>query len=260
MTAKIKLNASSGGGSISIQAPSSSSNNRVISLPDIADGTLVTSQSTLDATKLSGALPAISGANLTGIASPDFVKLAVATGAGGTGDLVFDNLDVATYKTFDFTLIMKPVSDNVGPRFNWRTGGSSGSNIGAAHHQSAYSYLYNSNNQTQVTSMGATQVNLAEGLGNHSQEGISMFSRISFCDANDNGDTKNRANTIWWNAMCHNDSLMPNWVWGCATLTDSTSGSGGGAGGSTDFPTGFRIDWTSGNVGNFSYQLYGLKR
>ena len=67
MTAKIKLNAASGGGSISIQAPSSSSNNRVISLPDIADGTLVTSQSTLDATKLSGNLPAISGASLTNL-------------------------------------------------------------------------------------------------------------------------------------------------------------------------------------------------
>ena len=69
MTAKIKLNAASGGGSISIQAPSSSSNNRVIALPDIADGTLVTSQSTLDATKLSGNLPAISGAALTGIST-----------------------------------------------------------------------------------------------------------------------------------------------------------------------------------------------
>ena len=69
MTAKIKLNSASGGGSISLQAPSSSSNNRVITLPDIADGTLVTSQSTLDATKLSGNLPAISGAALTGIAA-----------------------------------------------------------------------------------------------------------------------------------------------------------------------------------------------
>ena len=58
MTAKIKLNAASGGGSISIQAPSSSSNNRVISLPDIADGTLLTSQSSLDSTKLS---PAVGG-------------------------------------------------------------------------------------------------------------------------------------------------------------------------------------------------------
>ena len=46
MTAKIKLNAASGGGSFSLQAPSSSSNNRVITLPDIADGTLLTTQST----------------------------------------------------------------------------------------------------------------------------------------------------------------------------------------------------------------------
>ena len=58
MTAKIKLNAASGGGSISIQAPSSSSNNRVISLPDIADGTLLTSQSSIDSTKLSPAIAA----------------------------------------------------------------------------------------------------------------------------------------------------------------------------------------------------------
>ena len=58
MTAKIKLNAASGGGSFSLQAPASSSNNRVITLPDIADGTLLTNQSSLDSTKLS---PAISG-------------------------------------------------------------------------------------------------------------------------------------------------------------------------------------------------------
>ena len=43
MTAKIKLNAASGGGSFSIQAPSSSSNNRVFTLPDSADATLLTS-------------------------------------------------------------------------------------------------------------------------------------------------------------------------------------------------------------------------
>ena len=37
MTAKIKLNAASGGGSVSLQAPSSSSNDRVYNLPDSAD-------------------------------------------------------------------------------------------------------------------------------------------------------------------------------------------------------------------------------
>ena len=43
MTAKIKLNSASGGGSFSLQAPSSSSNNRVFTLPDSADATLLTS-------------------------------------------------------------------------------------------------------------------------------------------------------------------------------------------------------------------------
>ena len=42
MTAKINLNAASGGGSFSLQAPSSSSNNRVFTIPDVADGTIAT--------------------------------------------------------------------------------------------------------------------------------------------------------------------------------------------------------------------------
>jgi len=42
MTAKIKLNAASGGGSFSLQAPSSSANNRVFTIPDSADGTILT--------------------------------------------------------------------------------------------------------------------------------------------------------------------------------------------------------------------------
>ena len=47
MTAKIKLNAASGGGSFGLQAPSSSSNNRVFTLPDSADATLLTSTSSV---------------------------------------------------------------------------------------------------------------------------------------------------------------------------------------------------------------------
>ena len=47
MTAKIKLNAASGGESFSLQAASSSSNNRVFTLPDSADATLLTSTASL---------------------------------------------------------------------------------------------------------------------------------------------------------------------------------------------------------------------
>ena len=42
MTAKIKQNAASGGGSFSLQAPSSSANNRVFTLPDVANATMAT--------------------------------------------------------------------------------------------------------------------------------------------------------------------------------------------------------------------------
>ena len=84
MTAKIKLNAASGGGSVSIQAPSSSSNNRVISLPDIADGTLLTSQSSLDSTKLS---PAIA----TGVTMIDQYR--VTTNAQGDQEPIQNNLE-----------------------------------------------------------------------------------------------------------------------------------------------------------------------
>jgi len=83
MTAKIKLNAASGGGSISIQAPSSSSNNRVISLPDIADGTLLTSQSSLDSTKLS---PAITGGKILQVEQGTLTSQ-TAIGSTSYGDL-----------------------------------------------------------------------------------------------------------------------------------------------------------------------------
>ena len=62
MTAKIKLNAASGGGSFSLQAPSSSANNRVLTLPDSADGTIA---KTSDISFTSYALIADSKGNTT---------------------------------------------------------------------------------------------------------------------------------------------------------------------------------------------------
>lgn len=108
MTAKIKLNATSGGGSVSIQAPSSSSNDRVIALPDIADGTLVTSESTLDATKLSGNLPAISGASLTNIP-----KAASTPNVGGTGHIGHAVANNLTYSNVTGNYLLGNVASSV---------------------------------------------------------------------------------------------------------------------------------------------------
>tara|TARA_A100001391_G_scaffold45297_2_gene26652 strand:- start:247 stop:882 length:636 start_codon:yes stop_codon:yes gene_type:complete len=101
MTAKIKLNAASGGGSISIQAPSSSSNNRIISLPDIADGTLLTSQSSLDSTKLS---PAISGGKFSSYAIIADQK-ATDTNGGSTSTGTFNVRDLNTELVDDDNIV-----------------------------------------------------------------------------------------------------------------------------------------------------------
>ena len=194
-------------------------------------------------------------------ASGDFEKIAVATGAGGSGDLIFDNLDVTTFKTFDLTLMCKPTSDAAQLRFKYRSGGGSGSTIATNHHQTAFLYMSNSNNIASSTTMGGSAFFITNGVGNgNQQEGLSLNMRISMCDANDNGDTKQRMNTVWWSVMSHNESLMPEWQMGNGTITSSSNNQGGGTNGTTDYPTGFLLQFTSGNVGNFSYQLYGLKR
>ena len=65
--AKVKIQGhASGSGVITIQAPNTSTD-RTITLPDTT-GTLLDTTSGLDATKLSGNLPAINGASLTNIA------------------------------------------------------------------------------------------------------------------------------------------------------------------------------------------------
>ena len=78
MTAKIKLNAASGGGSFSLQAPSSSSNNRVFTLPDSADATLLTSTASL------GKIIQVVQATTTDVASFSTSSSFVDGGVGAT--------------------------------------------------------------------------------------------------------------------------------------------------------------------------------
>ena len=65
--AKVKITGhASGSGVITVTAPNTSTD-RTITLPD-STGTILDNTSTLDATKLSGTLPALNGASLTGVA------------------------------------------------------------------------------------------------------------------------------------------------------------------------------------------------
>ena len=74
----------SGTGTFTLASPNSNTN-RTITLPDVA-GELLTSDSSLASGKLTGALPAISGAALTGIVTGREYATAVATTSGTAFD------------------------------------------------------------------------------------------------------------------------------------------------------------------------------
>ena len=76
--AKVKITGhASGSGVLTITAPNTSTD-RTVTLPD-STGTLLDTTSSLDATKLSGNLPAISGAALTGVGVAGITSAADAT-------------------------------------------------------------------------------------------------------------------------------------------------------------------------------------
>jgi hypothetical protein len=97
MTAKIKLNAASGGGSFSLQAPSSSSNTRVLTLPDSADGIIA---KTSDVAFVSYAI--IADQKSSGIAGGTFTS-----GSFQQRDLnivLYDPDSIVSISSNDFTL------------------------------------------------------------------------------------------------------------------------------------------------------------
>ena len=185
-----------------------------------------------------------------GAVSSDYVKLQGATGAGGTGDLIIDNLDVATYKYFDFMLAFVPATDNVSTRFSFRTGGASGTAVSGSYYQHGFDLMYPNNGQTQNAANDQTDIYLSEAVGNDTGEGISLQMRISMADSNDNGNTAYLTNFVNW--AFYNKAINGSNRHGHGTGTFKQN--------TTTYPTGFKIDTTSGNIGNFSYILYGLKR
>ena len=153
MTAKIKLNAASGGGSISIQAPSSSSNNRVIALPDLADGTLLTSQSSLDSTKLS---PAITSGKLLQVVQSTITSAAVQNiNAGSNYDWSSFSASITPASTSNKVLItamLSLVGESSHPFYLKIKNGTTGSYLSGSRGNS-------SGNKEQVTTGIPTQSN-----------------------------------------------------------------------------------------------------
>ena len=234
----IKLNGSTAG-SVALDAPASTTGNADISfkLP-VADG----SAGQVLKTDGSGNLSWVDNP------APDYVKLAQAEQASyGGGELIFDNLDVSTYRFFDLTAFLQPANDAVSLRFRYREGGASGSNITG----NSYSYGFNEkkdSNTSNCTASSSTKLILTGSIGNHASEGIGISMRISVGRSSDIANTKWLANFASWNAVYREQGNAARMTNGQGHLYDDTK-----------YPTGFSFHFENGNINNYSYTLYGMK-
>ena len=206
-------------------------------------------------------LTKIPAANIVGVCTSgfertggfsDYVKLQRATSASGGSDLIFDDLDVTTYKFFDFWAVFIPENDSVKPFFRFRTGGSSGADVNGAHYDYAYRENYPTNTGGDVSASDQNEIRLHGNLGNSTGagEGLRINIRMMFADSNDNGSTKQLSNFISWSASRHDASTNYRTAVGSGVYNENT----------TTYPTGFKILMGSGAINAVSYGIYGLKR
>ena len=277
---KIRLHGSSSG--YTEIAPVAASGNNTLTLPN--DGTIISKDSNgavgvtsitvgtgvtigdgrVTCSTLHGSaasLTAIPAANIVGVCTSgltktggfgDYVKLQRTTSGGGVGDLIIDDLDVTTYKFFDFWVTFVPQNDSVKPYFRFRTGGSSGADVNGAYYDYAYRESYPTNNGGDVSAGSQNEIRLHGNIGYNTGagEGLRINIRMMFADSNDNGSTQRLSNFISWSASRHDSSTNYRTAVGSGVYNEN----------STTYPTGFKILLGSGAINAYSYGLYGLKR
>ena len=138
----IKLVGSSSG-SVALDAPASTTSgaNIEFKLP-VADGTA------------GQVLKTDGSGNLSWVTTTqDYVKLSEGESASyGGSALTFDNLDVATYRSFDLIAFLQPATDAQQLRFYYREGGASGSNITG----NSYAYGFNEKKESNTSNCTAS--------------------------------------------------------------------------------------------------------
>ena len=154
---------------------------------------------------------------------PDYVKLAQAEQASyGGGALIFDNLDVATYKSFDLIAFLQPATDAQQLRFYYRTGGASGSNVTG----NSYAYGFNEKKESNTSNCTAgspdTYMRLTNSIGNHASEGVGISMRISVAQSGDIANTKWLANFVSWNSVHREQGNAARMINGQGHLYDDT--------------------------------------
>ena len=232
MTAKIKLNAASGGGSVSLKAPSTTTGNAAVELQlPVADGTSGQFMKTDGSGNL--AFATVADTN-------DFVKLQSANSTTDVSDLTFDSLATSTYKAFRIIGSVLPATDDVVLYLRFR---SSSSDLTATEYNWMMIGVDGGSNVFDFAGE-EDKVLISNNAGNATYEGMRF--------------------DIIFTPRVSGDGSHNNFGSFTTTFYSASSSHRGASGGWTfkqnDTVDGFKLFTNSGNISEYSYCLYGLKR
>jgi hypothetical protein len=187
----------------------------------------------------------------------DVVKLQSQTGSDLGGALIFDDLDVVTYRSFILYFALLPASNVDGYYFNmrFRTGGSSGADDTSSHYSYGYQYTYQNDGHAQIARINYSYCGVNHTVGGQATvEGVNGVLHFTPNRSGDSFNTGSGNSFAHWQTGMHNE--VENWRGTVGSCSYNNS--------SAVNHTGFKLyqgtgTSESGGFDNYKYALYGVK-
>ena len=178
---------------------------------------------------------------------PDYVKIASASGSSGGSSIDISSLDVSTYKAFEIFLTMQPTNDNVNLYVRFMT--ASGT-ITASNYVNWKEQLYPTNNSSHKASGSVNVIEPAENVGGNSEENVFFHGVMHVATSNDPSGLGRQNNRLDYdtNYMRYDSN---HW---------STRGVAHYSNDTTTYVNGISFYFSSGNIDEYMYTVYGIKR
>ena len=178
---------------------------------------------------------------------PDYVKLTSASGSSGGSAINIDSLDVSTYKAFEIFLTMQPTNDNVNLYVRFRTSGGS---ITASNYVNWKEQLTPTNNVSHKASGSVNLIEPAENIGGNAEENVFFHGVMHVATSNDPTGLGRQNNRIEYDTNYMTFGPAHYSTRGVAHYSNDT----------TTYVNGISFYFSSGNIDEYMYTVYGIKR
>ena len=233
--AEVKISADSGGGSVALKGPASTTSNAAVSLKlPVADGS-------------ANQLLKTDGSGNLGWATDvggEVVKIETVRDGGTSAAITYD-IDTSVYRAYNFIGAMRPATDDAYLNFYWRTGDPK-ADITATNYHYGSMYSYPDDNHYADSHHSQNAMELVQNAGNSTREGWRINLWL-FPDKSGDAGT-DISNYCTWSGFRQDSSANFRQLVGAGTYDAASV-----------YPNGFTIKPNTGNFAAFTYSLYGLK-